>query len=159
MSAAPRALLLLALLLVGGAGLSVAGRVPETEEPLSIAALPWAATDAPADADAPRAFLYVQAACPHCARAAHLVDSLRAVHALPVHIVAGDGRTDADAFAARARLAGRVIADSTRALARAAGIRAVPTLLVLAEHGGARRIVGAELPDIRRALRALETRR
>lgn len=138
---------LAALLVVGSAVL--AGLVSTLATPRYAGArvpravdLPWPATVTPADRQPPFVLLYVDSHCPHCSRAAVLVDSIVNARGLRGIVVTSDTPADADAYQQRLGLHHALRLDSASTLMRAIGTRSVPTMVLFHADGSRQLVVG-----------------
>jgi len=119
----------------------------------SAAELPWPPAIPAAARQLPFALLYVDSHCPHCSRAAILVDSVAAARGGRATIVTRDSPVDAAAYGGRLRLHRALVPDTSGSLLRAIGTRAVPTLVLFHADGSRQLVVG--FTNQRRYRRAL----
>jgi hypothetical protein len=106
------------------------------------ASLPWPSTVKPGERQLPFVLLYVDSHCPHCSRAAVLVDSIAVTRGLRAVFASRDTPADADAYQARLGLHRRVAVDSSASLIHAIGTGSVPTLVVFHADGSRQLLVG-----------------
>lgn len=137
-----------AALLVGGSAV-LAGVVVTLATPPYAGArvpaapdLPWPTTVAATERRLPFALLYVDSHCPHCSRAAVLVDSVFIARGMRAVVVTSDSPDTAAAYERHLGLHFAVRSDSASALMHAIGTRSVPSLVLFHADGSRQLVVG-----------------